>query len=59
MTETYGARLTKVVADYHACAGPKAVIDYGFHLIVSDPDEQARRREAWQLLKASAAAPTP
>jgi dihydropyrimidinase len=30
-----------VVADYHACAGPKAVIDYGFHLIVSDPTPQA------------------
>ena len=36
-----GMQLPKVVADYHACAGPKAVIDYGFHLIVSDPTEEA------------------
>ena len=32
-----GASLRQAVEDYHACAGPKAVIDYGFHLIVSDP----------------------
>ena len=36
-----GMALPQVVADYHACAGPKAVIDYGFHLIVSDPTETA------------------
>jgi len=36
-----GMSLPKVVEDYHACAGPKAVIDYGFHLIVSDPTPQA------------------
>ncbi|MBL8385506.1 MAG: dihydropyrimidinase [Burkholderiales bacterium] len=36
-----GMALPAVVADYHACAGPKAVIDYGFHLIVSDPTETA------------------
>ena len=36
-----GMALPRVVADYHACAGPKAVIDYGFHLIVSDPTETA------------------
>jgi dihydropyrimidinase len=36
-----GMHLPKVVEDYHACAGPKAVIDYGFHLIVSDPTEEA------------------
>ena len=35
-----GMALTQVVEDYHACATPKAVIDYGFHLIVSDPTEQ-------------------
>lgn len=28
-----GMSLPNVVADYHACAGPKAVIDYAFHLI--------------------------
>jgi dihydropyrimidinase len=36
-----GMSLPKVVADYHALAAPKAVIDYGFHLIVADPDQQA------------------
>jgi len=32
-----GQSLHDVVAEYHAAAGPKAVIDYAFHLIVSDP----------------------
>jgi len=36
-----GMSLPKVVEDYHAAAGPKAVIDYSFHLIVSDPTPQA------------------
>jgi len=45
-----GMSLPKVVADYHACAAPKAVIDYGFHLIVSDPDEQALRHDLPKLI---------
>jgi len=45
-----GMSLPKVVADYHACAGPKAIIDYGFHLIVADPDEQALRRDLPALI---------
>ena len=45
-----GMSLPKVVADYHACAGPKAVIDYGFHLIVSDPTEQALRHDLPALI---------
>ena len=32
-----GDSLREVVADYHARAAPKAVIDYAFHLIISDP----------------------
>lgn len=32
-----GDSLTDVVADYHARAAGKAVIDYAFHLIISDP----------------------
>src|SRR3954468_21556985 len=28
-----GMSLREVVKDYHAKAGPKAVVDYGFHLI--------------------------
>ena len=35
-----GEPLRKTVQDYHECARPKAVIDYGFHLIISDPTEQ-------------------
>jgi dihydropyrimidinase len=35
-----GDSLAKVLADYHARAREKAVIDYGFHLIVANPDEQ-------------------
>ena len=40
-----GNSLLKVVADYHACAGPKAVVDYGFHLIVTDPTPDVLERE--------------
>src|SRR5262245_26745800 len=32
-----GQSLKKVVEDYHERAGPKAVIDYAFHMIISDP----------------------
>ncbi|MBY0438874.1 MAG: amidohydrolase family protein, partial [Burkholderiales bacterium] len=32
-----GDSLREVVADYHALAAPKAVVDYAFHLIISDP----------------------
>ncbi len=46
-----GMSLPKVVADYHACAGPKAVIDYGFHLIVSDPTEQALKVDLPDLIR--------
>ena len=32
-----GQSLREVVDAYHDCAGPKAVVDYAFHLIISDP----------------------
>jgi dihydropyrimidinase len=32
--------LKVVLADYHARAKAKAVIDYGFHLIIANPDEK-------------------
>jgi len=35
-----GQSLRQVVEEYHEAAGPKAVIDYAFHLIISDPTEQ-------------------
>ena len=35
--------LRKVLADYHDRARTKAVIDYGFHLIIANPDEPTLR----------------
>src|SRR5258708_30008153 len=35
-----GQSLREVVTEYHAAAEPKAVIEYAFHLIISDPSEQ-------------------
>ena len=46
-----GQSLRQTVEDYHACAGPKAVIDYGFHLIISDPTEQVIGQELPALIK--------
>lgn len=46
-----GMSLRKVVQDYHAAAGPKAVIDYAFHLIVSDPTEQVLGQELPALIR--------
>jgi hypothetical protein len=39
-----GMSLRKVVNDYHEAATPKAVIDYAFHLIITDPSPQALGR---------------
>ncbi len=46
-----GQSLRQVVKDYHACADPKAVIDYAFHLIISDPDEQVLGQELPALIE--------
>ena len=46
-----GQSLRQVVQDYHACADPKAVIDYAFHLIISDPDEHVLGQELPALIK--------
>ncbi len=35
-----GDQIPQVLADYHQRAAEKAVIDYGFHLIVANPDEK-------------------
>jgi dihydropyrimidinase len=45
-----GQSLRQVVDEYHAAAAPKAVIDYAFHLIVSDPTEQALGQELPALI---------
>jgi dihydropyrimidinase len=47
----HGQSLRQVVQDYHACAGPKAVIDYAFHLIVSDPSESVLGQELPALIR--------
>src|SRR5438874_8160457 len=46
-----GQSLRQVVTEYHAAAGPKAVIDYAFHLIVSDPTEQVLGQELPALIR--------
>ncbi len=46
-----GQSLRKTVDDYMARAVPKAVIDYGFHLIISDPTPQVLGQELPALIK--------
>jgi len=46
-----GMSLRKVVNDYHEAATPKAVIDYAFHLIITDPTPQALGQELPALIK--------
>ena len=46
-----GQTLRKVVETYHERAGPKAVIDYAFHLIISDPTESVLGQELPALIK--------
>jgi dihydropyrimidinase len=46
-----GQSLRQVVEEYHAAAGPKAVIDYAFHLIISDPTEQILGQELPALIQ--------
>lgn len=45
-----GQSLSAVVEDYHRRAGPKAVIDYAFHLIVGDPSAQVLGQELPPLI---------
>jgi len=46
-----GQSLRQVVDDYHARAREKAVIDYGYHLIITDPSEQVLGQELPALIK--------
>ncbi len=46
-----GQSLRQAVEEYHAAAGPKAVIDYGFHLIISDPTPQVLGQELPALIE--------
>ena len=45
-----GDSLMNVVSDYHERARAKAVVDYGFHLIVSDPTQVVLRDELPELI---------
>jgi dihydropyrimidinase len=46
-----GRSLREAVADYHRRANGKAVIDYAFHLIVSDPTDQVLGQELPALIR--------
>ncbi len=46
-----GQSLRQVVEEYHDAAAPKAVIDYAFHLIISDPSEQVMGQELLALIR--------
>ncbi len=46
-----GQSLRDVVREAHDRAGPKSVIDYAFHLIISDPSEQVLGQELPALIK--------
>ena len=46
-----GQSLREVVEAYHGCADPKAVIDYAFHLIISDPTAQVLGQELPALIE--------
>ena len=46
-----GQSLRQVVEEYHEAAGPKAVIDYAFHLIISDPTDQVMGQELPALIR--------
>ncbi|MGI9287227.1 MAG: dihydropyrimidinase [Pseudomonadales bacterium] len=46
-----GDSLIDVVSDYHALARDKAVIDYSFHIIVSDPTEAVLTEQLPELIR--------
>ncbi len=47
-----GQSLLAAVQDYHQRANGKAVVDYGFHLIVSDPSPHVLQEELPALIRA-------
>jgi dihydropyrimidinase len=46
-----GQSLAEVLELYHGRAGPKSVIDYSFHLIISDPTDDVLQRELPAAIK--------
>ncbi len=47
----HGNSLTKVVEDYHARARKGAVIDYAFHMILTDPNARVLQEELPPLIR--------
>ena len=45
-----GQSLKDVLETYHGRAGPKSVIDYSFHLIISDPTDEVLHEELPQAI---------
>jgi dihydropyrimidinase len=45
-----GQSLKQAVADYHECARHKAIVDYAFHMIISDPTEAVMTEELPELI---------
>jgi len=46
-----GTSVTATVADYHERARTKAVIDYGFHLIIGEPTDKVLKEELPAAIK--------
>jgi dihydropyrimidinase len=46
-----GMSVRQVVEDYHKAATPKAVVDYAFHMIVTDPTPQVMGQELPALIE--------
>jgi dihydropyrimidinase len=46
-----GDDLKEVLNDYHERARAKAVIDYGFHLIIANPDEKTLERDLPEAIR--------
>jgi len=46
-----GQSLAEVLETYHGRAGPKSVIDYSFHLIISDPTDDVLHNELPQAIE--------
>jgi dihydropyrimidinase len=49
--QRHGGTLRPIIQDYHDQAEGKALIDYGFHMIVCDPSEQVLGQELPALIK--------
>ncbi|MGF6876054.1 dihydropyrimidinase [Paraburkholderia sp. MM5477-R1] len=45
-----GHTLREAIDDYHHCAGAKAVIDYSFHMIITDPTPHILKEELPALI---------